>query len=56
MFGQLQTLLGPYGAFWFFAVWCAMGLVFVVKRVPETKGKSLEDIELYFLGRAMRGL
>ena len=24
------------------------------RMVPETKGKSLEDIELHFLGRAMR--
>ena len=51
-----QEVLGQAGAFWLFAGFCLMGLAFVWRYVPETKGKSLEDIELYFLGRAIRGI
>ena len=41
-------LLSAYGAavtFWFFALFCLIGLVVVYKMVPETKGKSLEQIQ-----------
>ena len=55
-FQSLQDVLGQHGAFWFFGGCCLFSLWFVWKYVPETKGKSLEDIELYFLGRAMRGI
>ncbi len=50
----LQETVGPAGAFWIFGAFCIVGMVFVSKNVPETKGKSLEDIELYFLGKATR--
>lgn len=36
--------LGPYATFWFFAGVSATGLGFVFLLVPETKGKSLENI------------
>ena len=36
--------LGPYVTFWFFAGVSAMGLGFVFFFVPDTKGKSLENI------------
>jgi hypothetical protein len=36
--------LGPYVTFWFFAGVSATGLCFVFLLVPETKGKSLENI------------
>jgi hypothetical protein len=36
--------LGPYVTFWFFAGVSATGLGFVFLLVPETKGKSLENI------------
>jgi SP family facilitated glucose transporter-like MFS transporter 8 len=36
--------LGPYVTFWFFAAVSAIGIVFVFFLVPETKGKSLENI------------
>ena len=41
-------------AFLFFGVACVAGIVFVYRILPETKGKRLEDIELYFLGAAAR--
>ena len=31
--------------FWLYAVVCALGWLFAVKLVPETKGRSLEEIE-----------
>ena len=55
-FTALQAALGQHGAFWFFSACCVVGIMFVSKFVPETKGKSLEDIELYFLGRSIRGI
>lgn len=50
-FSYMQSMLGPHGAFWLFAALCLVGVIFVWIKVPETKGKSLEDIELYFMGR-----
>lgn len=41
---------GMYVPFWSFAVCCAIGLVFIVKFVPETKGKSLEEIQQFLIG------
>lgn len=54
-YGLLLSLVGQHGAFVFFGIWCMISVIFVGKMVPETKGKSLEDIELYFLGRTLRG-
>lgn len=44
-FPLLNTLLGSYGTFWIYAAICAMGFVFFACRLPETKGKSLEELE-----------
>ncbi|XP_013398228.1 solute carrier family 2, facilitated glucose transporter member 8 [Lingula anatina] len=49
-FANLQDMLGDAGSFWFFGVFCVAGFLFSWKYVPETRGKSLEDIELYFVG------
>ncbi|GGG83886.1 MFS transporter [Parapedobacter pyrenivorans] len=47
--GQLTpVLLESIGAgitFWFFAFWCVLAFVVVYRLLPETKGKSLEEIE-----------
>lgn len=32
------------GIFFFFAFICALAILFIVKIVPETKGKTLEEI------------
>ena len=37
-----------YGTFWFYAGVNFLGIVFVFFFVPETKGKSLEDLENEF--------
>jgi sugar porter (SP) family MFS transporter len=44
-FPVLRESLGPSGTFFLYAANCTAGLVFVYLRVPETKGKSLEQIE-----------
>lgn len=41
-----------YGTYIFFACFCAMGAVFVWKFVPETKDKTLEELDVYFGGDA----
>ena len=37
--------LGFTGTFWLYAVICALGFVYIFLRLPETKKKSLEEIE-----------
>jgi len=44
-FLTLTEKLGKAGAFWFYAVVCVAGLIFCYLYVPETKGRSLEEIE-----------
>lgn len=44
-FPLLNIALGAYGTFWVYALICLVGFLFVLKKLPETKGKSLEDIE-----------
>jgi len=44
-FPLLNGALGPAKTFWLYALICAAGCIFIFKRVPETKGKTLEEIE-----------
>jgi sugar porter (SP) family MFS transporter len=44
-FPLLNASLGAAGTFWVYAGICLAGFVFILTRIPETKGKSLEDIE-----------
>jgi sugar porter (SP) family MFS transporter len=44
-FPLLNARLGPAGTFWTYAVICVAGLVFLFFRLPETRGKTLEQIE-----------
>jgi hypothetical protein len=44
-FPILNRKLGAAGTFWLYAGICAAGFLFVLKCVPETKGKTLEQIE-----------
>jgi SP family sugar porter-like MFS transporter len=41
----LKNGLGSAGTFWLYAVICLAGFVFIVFKLPETKGKTLEQIE-----------
>jgi len=44
-FPLLQRAVGSAGTFWTYAGICFAGFFFVLAAVPETKGKSLEQIE-----------
>jgi MFS transporter, SP family, xylose:H+ symportor len=44
-FPLLNSLLGASGTFWLYAGICWAGFLYIFVRVPETKGKSLEEIE-----------
>jgi MFS family permease len=49
-FPLLQSWLGAAGTFWLYGVICLAGFLFVLLRVPETKGKTLEEIEREITG------
>ena len=44
-FPLLNKGLGSYGTFWIYALVCGLGFLFFLSRLPETKGKSLEQLE-----------
>lgn len=58
----LMTMVFPYfiiyigmaQSFWFFSCCCLCGTVFVYSIVPETKGKSLQEIQLMLNNKNMR--
>ncbi len=44
-FPFLNKGLGAHGTFWLYGLICLAGAVFVWKKLPETKGKTLEQLE-----------
>ena len=44
-FPILNDALGAYGIFWTYSIICVLGFLFIKRKLPETKGKSLEEIE-----------
>ncbi|KRF79918.1 facilitated trehalose transporter Tret1 isoform X2 [Drosophila virilis] len=53
-FQDMIDFMGAHGAFWMFGAICFIGLFFVIFYVPETQGKTLEDIERKMMGRVRR--
>jgi MFS transporter, SP family, arabinose:H+ symporter len=51
-FPWLLETFGGSGAFLFFALMCVPAIVIAWKLLPETKGKSLEEIERFWLVKA----
>lgn len=44
-FPLLNSSLGSYGTFWIYALICGCGFLFFKAKCPETKGKTLEQLE-----------
>ena len=53
-FSTIQEYMGSYGAFWIFSVISFIGTVFVFYLVPETKGKTLEEVQEELSGHKNR--
>ncbi len=51
-FPLLNRALGPAGTFWAYAAICLLGFVFILLRLPETKGITLEEIASRLDGRS----
>ncbi len=49
-FPILAEKLGTYGPFYLYAAICFTGFIFILKKVRETKGKTLEQLEENFAG------
>lgn len=49
-FPVLRFHLKIYGTFWLYALICVAGFLYVYSRLPETRGKSLEEIEKQLTG------
>jgi sugar porter (SP) family MFS transporter len=47
-FPILNKAMNASGTFWLYALICIAGFIFILKRLPETRGKSLEMIENEF--------
>jgi MFS family permease len=54
-FPLLNARLGPAGTFWLYAAICAAGFGFILAKLPETRGKSLERIEKDLVDRGRSG-
>jgi SP family arabinose:H+ symporter-like MFS transporter len=48
-FPMLLASIGSAFTFWIYMVMSICAFIFVLKFIPETKGKSLEEIEKYWL-------
>jgi len=44
-FPILNAKLGPAGTFWLYAAICVAGFIYIFVKLPETKNKSLEQLE-----------
>ena len=42
--------VGAARTFWIYAAICVAGFLFILKRLPETKGKTLEELEKDLVG------
>jgi len=47
-FPNLTSSMGDSGTFWLYAGFCFVTILYTLVWIPETKGRSLEDIESYF--------
>ncbi len=50
LFPYIKGSVGAHGAFWLYGLICFIGFIVVWRALPETKGKSLEQIERELAG------
>ncbi|GBP19299.1 Facilitated trehalose transporter Tret1 [Eumeta japonica] len=53
-FGPISDALGMHYAFWIFGICCVCSFVFTMFLVPETKGKSFQQIQDMLSGRTSK--
>jgi Sugar (and other) transporter len=51
-FTTIYMSIGFHGLFWIYAVFSLAGGIFGYIFIPETKGKTLKEIEAHFVGNA----
>ena len=49
-FPSMNAALGSSGTFWIYSSICLLAFIFLYRRCPETKGKSLEQLEKELVG------
>ena len=47
---DVEKGINKSGLYFLFGVVCGVGIIFVLLIVPETKGKTPEDMKKYFMG------
>jgi len=47
-FPSLTNMVGDSGTFWLYSAFCFIMILYTLVWIPETKGRSLQDIEQYF--------
>jgi len=48
-FLEILAALGEDGGYWLFAGFCFIGMIYVMVFIPETKGKTLEEIQAQYI-------
>lgn len=48
-FNPMISAFGQCTTFWIFSAFCLCGTIFVMKKCPETKGKTLEEVQQFFI-------
>ena len=55
-YGHMETSMHSYGTYWFFAAVCFACMIYAFVFLPETKGKTLEEMEELFANHSyLRG-
>lgn len=55
LFASVNEAIGIYSTFWIFAVFCILALLFTAFILPETEGKTLQEIQDMLHGKPQAG-
>ena len=56
LFTNLEAVVGFHGVFWIYGGVAMASVIYVILFLPETKGKSLEEIEAHFRREIAEGI